>query len=87
MIIRIDANVTLQQKLNNYQAAMLIRAACLELPGLLGGVISMITGDNAFLLFSGIMAAFLLVWRPGRTAIQESLELSQEEAAELDAVA
>lgn len=80
----IDPSLTLRHKYNQFQAAMLIRASCVQAPGLFGSVCALQTGDESFLLFTGIMVVLLLLWQPTRASIAEDLNLSPEERRKLN---
>ena len=71
------ATATLREKLNRYQTAILIRSACLEVPGLFGAVAGMITGVNSFLLFTAAIIVLFVLLRPTAFTITNDLGLSQ----------
>jgi hypothetical protein len=75
---------TLREKLMKYQTAVLIRSACFEMPGLVGAVAALITGDNSFLLFTAIVVVLFLIVRPSAYTISSDLNLSQSERAILE---
>src|SRR5687767_947693 len=50
LVSKIDNAWPLRQKLPKYQSAILIRSAMLEVPGLLGAVAAMLTGEMYFLV-------------------------------------
>ena len=75
----IESGLTLRQKLNKYQTAILIRSACLELPGLFGAVAAMITGVNTFLLFTLAIIIIFIIVRPTPFTITNDLGLSPTE--------
>lgn len=77
---RATALPTLKDKLISYKKAMLIRSACLEVPAMLSGVATIITGE---LIFLYVPAAILLIFfalRPTATTIIADLELYSEKA-------
>ena len=80
----IAPTLTLRDKLSKLQVAILVRSACLEVAGLFGAVAAFITGDLSFLLFTGIIVAFFLVWRPTVATITEDLQLSGDERMRLE---
>jgi len=80
----IQTNATLRGKLNRYQTAILIRSACLELPGLFGAVAAMITGVNYFLLFTTVIIVIFVLVRPTPFTITNDLGLSQVERSILE---
>lgn len=84
LMSRIPAGDPLKTKLMKYQQAILIRAACFELPGLFGGVAALLSGDNTFLLFTALIAAMFLVFRPGFNSLATDLHLSPDEIRQLE---
>lgn len=75
----LDQELPFRQKMSKFQAAMLIRSALIEVPGLLGAVFAKITDDMTFLFFIGITAVLFVYWRPTRESIAEDLQLSEKE--------
>jgi hypothetical protein len=75
----IDSESTLRQKLTRFQTAILIRSALIEVPGLLGAVFALITGDLTFLFFTGMVVALFVYWRPTVDTISADLQLSEQE--------
>jgi hypothetical protein len=73
----IQSSLSLKEKLIKYQTAVLIRSACFEFAGMLGCVFAMITTDNSFLLFTGIIIAMFFLFRPTIYSITTDLNLSQ----------
>jgi hypothetical protein len=80
----IPSSYSLREKLMKYQNAVLIRSACFEMPGLVGAVASLITGDNSFLLFTAIVIVLFLLLRPSVYTITSDLNLTQGERATLE---
>jgi hypothetical protein len=80
----INASMTLKEKLFKYQTALLIRSACFELPGLMGSVAALITGDNSFLLFTAIVVVLFLLVRPTLYTLTSDLNLSASERSILE---
>lgn len=80
----INASMTLKEKLFKYQTALLIRSACFELPGLMGSVVALITGDNTFLLFTAIVVVLFLLARPTLYTLTSDLNLSASERSILE---
>jgi hypothetical protein len=80
----VNQNLSLKDKLVKYQTALLIRSACLELPGLFGAVAALITGDNSFLLFTAIIIVLFFLFRPTVYSITNDLNLSQGERTILE---
>jgi hypothetical protein len=81
LLSKIDATMTLRQKLPKYQNALLIRSALLELPGLLGAVAAMLTGEMYFLVATLLILIIFVMLRPTLYSIVEDLGLSGEEKA------
>ncbi len=74
---------TLQHKMNKVQGFILIRAACLEVPALLGALSAFNTGDLSFLAFTGLMVVLLLFFRPTVETLIVDMQLSDAEQIEL----
>ena len=72
----INPSLPLREKLIKYQTAVLIRSACFEMPGLMGAVAAMLTGDNSFLLFTAMVIVLFLLVRPTVYTIASDLNLS-----------
>lgn len=83
-LLAIDAKSTLGEKINKLQGAILIKAGCVELPGLAGTVATMLTRDNSFLLFTAVIIVVFLFWRPTPEKVAEDLQLSMMERSELE---
>ncbi len=75
----IQSSLSLKEKLIKYQTAVLIRSACFEFAGMLGCVFALITTDNSFLLFTGIIIAMFFLFRPTIYSITTDLNLSQSD--------
>ncbi len=84
ILAQLNATMTLKDKLFKYQNALLIRSACFELPGLMGSVAAIITGDNSFLLFTGIVVVLFLLVRPTLYTLTNDLNLSAIERKTLE---
>jgi hypothetical protein len=80
----INSSMTLKEKLFKYQTALLIRSACFELPGLMGSVAALITGENSFLLFTAIVVVLFLLVRPTLYTLTSDLNLSAIERSILE---
>ena len=80
----INSSLPIQEKLMKYQTAVLVRSACFEMPGLVGVVSALISGDNSFLLFTAIIIVLFLIVRPSTYTISSDLNLSQSERALLE---
>ncbi len=80
----INPSLSLREKLMKYQTAVLIRSGCFEMPGLVGAVAALITGDLSFLLFTAIVLVLFLILRPSIYTITTDLNLSQNERSILE---
>lgn len=80
LVSDVPATLSLREKLNKYQAALLVRGALVEAPGLLGAVAAMLTQDIMFLVFPVLMLGVFMYWRPRTESIAEDLQLTQEES-------
>jgi hypothetical protein len=79
LLTAIDERESLRKKLNQLQTAMLVRAGFLELPALLACVAATVTGDIAILVFTGLMVAAMIFFRPTAESISLDLKLSDQE--------
>ncbi len=84
IIATIPSTTSLKGKLGYYQNAVLIRSACFELPGIVGGVAALITGDNSFLLFTALVVVMFFLVRPTVYTITADLNLTSQERAILE---
>lgn len=75
----IPSTLTLREKIKALQVAILIRAACLEMPAFFGGIVSFLSGDLIYLLSTALMVILLLYFRPTAASICEDLQLSEGE--------
>jgi len=83
LLSRIDKSLDLKKKMPRYLGALLIRSACLELPGLLASVVFFLTA-NFYLLFIPVFTAVAFyVLRPTISTIAEDLQLSEQEKSQL----
>ncbi len=80
----IDPSLSLKEKFGSYQVAILLRSACFEAPGLLGGVVALLTTDNSFLLFTAAIIVAFLFLRPTAFSITTDLHLNSKEHAQLE---
>ena len=75
---------SLKEKLLRYQVAVFMRSASLEIPGMLAAVITLITGELSFLLFTSVILMLFLMLIPGVGTIVQDLTLSRKESAILE---
>jgi len=75
---------SLTAKLSAYQAALIIRYALSEGPSLFCIVCMMITNNGYYLVIAGINILYFIMIRPSRTKIQDDLNLTYQEKAEMD---
>jgi hypothetical protein len=76
---RIDRSLSLQKKMPKYLGVLLVRSACLELPGLFATIVFFMTGNFYLLLIPIFIAAVFYLLRPTPATIAEDLNLSTEE--------
>ncbi len=76
---RIDRSLSLQKKMPKYLGVLLMRSACLELPGLFATIVFFITGNFYLLLIPIFIAAVFFLLRPTPATITEDLNLTTEE--------
>lgn len=67
-----------------YLSAVIIRSACLELPGLFAGVVAFITGETYLLMLVPLLLILFYMYRPTTHSIAEELNLTQEEKSQLE---
>lgn len=81
---RIKEKTDFQEKLGDYRAVMIVRLAILEAPSFFAIVCYLLTANLLLLIFSGLVIAIFLLYRPSRDKVAEELELNQEERELID---
>ena len=76
---RVDRSLSLQKKMPKYLGVLLVRSACLELPGLFATIVFFMTGNFYLLLIPIFIAVVFFLLRPTPAIIAEDLNLSSEE--------
>ena len=84
MLSRIDKNKALKQKMPGYLPALLVRSACLELPGLLASVILFMTAKFYLIAIPLFTFVVFYLMRPTPSSIAADLQLSEKEKAMLN---
>ncbi len=79
----IAKNLPLDQKLNRYLAAMVVRGALFELPFLFCCVAALITAELLFLYIAPVIFFVFLLLRPTVEGITTDLDLSHAERSKL----
>jgi hypothetical protein len=79
MISRIDKTKELKQKMPGYLPALLMRSACLELPGLLASVVFFMTAKFYLLAIPVFTFIVFYLMRPTPASIAEDLQLTEKE--------
>lgn len=79
----ISSTLTLREKIKALQGAILIRAACLEMPAFFGSIATFLSGDLIYLLSTALMVILLIYFRPTPATICEDLQLSEGERSVL----
>jgi hypothetical protein len=84
MLSRIDKTKGLKQKMPGYLPALLVRSACLELPGMLAAVVLFMTAK--LFLFAIPVFTFVVFYlmRPTPATIAEDLQLTDKEKSMLN---
>jgi hypothetical protein len=84
MLSRIDKTKDLKQKMPGYLPALLVRSACLELPGMLAAVVLFMTAK--LFLFAIPVFTFVVFYlmRPTPATIAEDLHLTDKEKSMLN---
>ena len=75
---QIAPNASLKEKLRVYQIAVIIRSACMEVPALLGGVATFVTGATVFLYYPVALLFVYFLLRPTAESISSDLALTHE---------
>jgi hypothetical protein len=84
MLLRIDKGLPLKSKMPKYIGILLVRSACLELPGLFAAIVFFLNG-NFYLLFIPIFIAVVFyLLRPTPSSIADDLRLTPEERTLID---
>ncbi|HEY3403984.1 MAG TPA: hypothetical protein VGK59_11390 [Ohtaekwangia sp.] len=84
MVSKIDSSLSLQKKMPKYTGAVILRSACLELPGMFASVVFFMTG-NVFILLIPVFAGIIFfLLRPTVSSIAEDLKLSPNDRALLN---
>ncbi len=68
----------LKAKLASYQTASIIKFAIIEGPAFFGIILSMITGNTAFIAIAGVLIIYLLLQKPSRSKVESELNLRGE---------
>jgi hypothetical protein len=76
---RVDRSLSLQKKMPRYLGILLVRSACLELPGLFATIVFFMTGNFYLLLIPIFIALVFYLLRPTPATIAEDLNLTTEE--------
>lgn len=84
---KIDRSIPLKEKIAKYQSAYVVRMGVLEIPGILGAVATLLTGNFYFLGAPLLVVIIFVLFRPSPFAIAEELSLSQKEKRALEASA
>jgi hypothetical protein len=72
----ISKKTSLFSKLADYRAALIIRYALLEGPGMFAIVVYLVTGNIIFILLATLIVLFFITIRPGREKVIKDLELN-----------
>lgn len=83
-INKINASLSLHEKLLKYQAAFMVRMALLEVVGLFAAIASFLTGYFYFLICPLLITVLFILLRPTPYGITEDLNLTQEEKGKLE---
>lgn len=84
MLSRIDKTKELKKKMPGFLAALLMRSACLELPGLVATVVMFMTANLYLMAIPLFTAVVFYLMRPTRSTIAEDLQLSPKEKSMLE---
>ena len=75
---------SLKEKLEGYQAAVLVRMAFLEAASIFGIIAFILKGNLFSLLISGLVILYFLTLRPGKVRAENDLNLSLDEKGEFE---
>jgi len=73
------SKTTLKEKLMAYQGALIQRYAPLNGAALFGIVVYELTGQQMYIIISGLLALYLLFLRPTKDKVENDLDLSYED--------
>lgn len=73
----------LVSKMTGYRGAFIVRLALLEGPGFFAVVVTFLTGNLLFLVFAGIIVAYMIYLRPAKESIANDLGLNYDEIAKI----
>ena len=65
----------LKSKLQGYQTASIVKFALIEGPAFFGIVLTMVTGNTAFIAIAGVLVIFLLLQKPSQAKVENDLDL------------
>ncbi|HEX5171901.1 MAG TPA: hypothetical protein VFW11_22130 [Cyclobacteriaceae bacterium] len=85
LIARIDKKMDLENKISKYFQVVIIRGAFLEVPGLLAGIATLLTGRSYFTAVVVLLLPAFYFYRPSKERITEELNLNETERNQLDA--
>ena len=80
----INHSADLKVKLGKYLPTAIIRAACLEVPGLFACVVTFLTGNTLYLLTVALLLILFFFYRPTKSLVSEELKLSIGERRRLE---
>jgi hypothetical protein len=83
LLKKIDKKASLDEKLNKYRAALLVKFALHEVPVIFALVVYLISKNNLYLGIALVTILLFLFIRPGRDAIIQDLELNSQESRNL----
>lgn len=81
---KIDPAFSLKQKMTKYTATVIIRGACMEVPGLFACVVAMLTGQIYYLLVIPLLLIMFLLYLPSQAGIISDLNLTPTERAQVE---
>jgi hypothetical protein len=84
ILSRIDKSLDLKKKMPRYLGALMLRSACLELPGLAASVVFFMTANYYLLAIPIFTFLVFFMLRPTPSSIVEDMQLSDKEKAMLN---
>jgi hypothetical protein len=83
-VAKLGDKTSLKEKLQAYQTALIIRYALSEGVSMFGIVCMLLTGNVYYLILTGVNILYFIMIRPTKFKIQDDLNLTYEDQAEME---
>lgn len=83
IINKIDDQAPLSEKLGQYQKAIIIHWAAIDIPATIAGISFLLTRNTLYLIMLAVFMVLLFMFRPNKERIAEELELTEEQKKQL----